>query len=88
MISAPLGMGFPLSAHVLGNRLVILFGSFFILVWFGLVGLGWVGLVSWQRGPVHAGAHRLKCVHGQTTGAVAAPGPCHGAVGGLNVPAA
>jgi hypothetical protein len=40
MISAPLGMGFPLSAHVLGNRLVILFGSFLVMVWFGLVVLG------------------------------------------------
>ena len=32
MISAPLGMGFPLSAQVLGNRLVVIFGSFFIFV--------------------------------------------------------
>jgi len=30
MISAPLGMGFPLSAQVLGKRLVICLGSFFI----------------------------------------------------------
>lgn len=30
MISAPLGMGFPLSAHVPGKRLVICLGSFFI----------------------------------------------------------
>jgi hypothetical protein len=32
MISAPLGMGFPLSAQVLGKRLVICFGSFFMFL--------------------------------------------------------
>jgi len=37
MISAPFGIGFPLSAHVLGKRLVICLGSFFIFfsVWSG-----------------------------------------------------
>jgi hypothetical protein len=30
MISVPLGMGFPLSAQVLGKRLVICLGSFFM----------------------------------------------------------
>jgi hypothetical protein len=33
MISAPLGMGFPLSAQVLGKRLVICLGSFFMFLW-------------------------------------------------------
>jgi len=33
MITAPLGMVFPLSAQVLGNRLVICLGSLFMFLW-------------------------------------------------------